>query len=233
MTEIAKQEASSMMAIIEKVACDPNADFEKLEKLLSMQERIMDKQGVIDFNTDMISLRKVLPAITKNKRNGQTDSNYADLEAIKIIADKYLNDYNFYDRYEDDYPSETKVGTTCILTHINGHQTRNRVQFDLDDKGIKGMTNKTSIHATASSMTYGQRLALGRALGIRISEDTDGNLNSSLITQEQVVLLNKLADDVKADKAKFCKVMNVPSLADIMVRDYGRAVARLNIKGTR
>lgn len=230
MTELVKQE-TAMIDIIAKAAADVNVDVAKLEKLLDMQERIMTKQAEIDFNNDMLALKAELPAIVKTKTNAQTNSNYADLESIKDVVDPLLTKYGFFDRYEDDFPSATRVGTTCILTHRGGHKERNRVEFDLDDKGIKGITNKTSIHATASSMTYGQRLALCRALSIKVATDTDGNLNNSVITQEQLAQINKLCDKVGADKAKFCKVMKINSLAEMRVKDFGAAIVKLNAKG--
>lgn len=233
MTNLVTTESNAMINIIAKAAADPNVDVSKLEKLLDMQERIMTKQAQIDYNNDMLKLKTELPAIIKTKTNTQTNSNYADLESIKDTVDPLLTKYGFFDRYEDDFPSPTRVGTTCILTHRGGHKERNRVEMDLDDKGIKGTTNKTSIHATASSMTYNQRLALCRALSIKVATDADGNLNNSVITQEQLAAINELADKVKADKALFCKAIKVNSLAEIKVKDYGSAIAKLNAKGRK
>jgi hypothetical protein len=231
MIELVTTEPNAMIDIIAKAAADPNVDVAKLEKLLDMQERIMNKQAEFSYNNEMLKLKAELPAIIKTKTNTQTNSNYADLENIKDIVDPLLTKYGFFDRYEDDFPSPTRIGTTCILTHREGHKERNRVEMDLDDKGIKGTVNKTSIHAAASSMTYNQRLALCRALSLKVATDVDGNLNNSVITQEQVISLSDLADKVKADKMKFCKVMGVNSLAEIKVKDYGKAVAKLNARG--
>lgn len=233
MNEVVKKEDQSFMSIIERVATDPDADVHKLEKLLDMQERVMDKQAEIEFNQDMAKLREELPVIIKNKKNSQTNSTYADLDNIKKHVDPLLTKYGFYDRYEDEYPSEGVVKTTCEIVHKTGHSKRNSVQFVLDDKGIKGSANKTAVHAAASSMTYGQRLALCRALGIRISQDDDGNSARKTLPTERAAELdtriNKLKD-AKEYKPKFLGYMKVERVDLIAEKDYLKAITAIEAK---
>jgi hypothetical protein len=226
---VAVQE-SAMISIIAKAASDPNVDVAKLEKLLDMQERIMEKQAEIEFNLDMNNLRVELPAVVKNKANSQTNSRYADLEAIQKVVSPLLSKYGFYDRYEDDFPSERIVGTTCEIVHKNGFSRKNRVQFTLDDVGIKGTANKTATHATASSMTYGQRLSLCRALGVQISIDNDGNNDRAVLPIEFAAELDLLIIETKADKVKFLQFMKTDSVQNILAKDYIKARKALEDK---
>lgn len=234
MTEVieASQE-QNVLAVIERVALSPDADVHKLEKMLDMQERIMDRQAEIDFNQDMAKLREKLDVVVKNKTNDQTCSKYADLDAIKKKVDPLLNEFGFYDRYEDEYPAVGLVKTTCEIVHKSGHSKKNSVQFDLDDKGIKGSVNKTSVHATASSMTYGQRLALCRALGIRISEDDDGNGTTTFIDTETAAEIDtriRKLKDAKEYTPKFLLYMKVKSIQEIPEKDYLKATNAIKAK---
>jgi hypothetical protein len=222
-----------VVQLMERLAVNPDIDVEKFDRMLTMQERILDRQAEMDFNVAMAKLRKELPPIFKNKKNIQTNSTYADLDAIKKVADPLLTKYGFYDRYEDVYPDERTVETTCEIVHESGHSKRNSVRFTLDDAGIKGSINKTPTHATASSMTYGQRLSLCRALGIRLSTDDDGNAMAQAIDTEAAVELdqriNKLAD-AKAYKPKFLSYMKANSIQEIRAVDYLKAVNAIKAK---
>jgi hypothetical protein len=219
-----QDDKTSILSVIERAASDPNVDVAKMKALLDMQIVVMDKQAEIEFNQAMAQLRKELTPIIKNKKNDQTNSRYADLDAIKAVADPLLVKYGFYDRYEEDYPSEGIIGTTCEIVHEKGHSKKNRVQFTLDNMGIKGTVNKTNVHAAASSMTYGQRLSLCRALGIRISEDDDGNLaGAQTITEDQINVLKERLVKSGMDQGKFFVYMRVGGWGEIKVRDLKKA----------
>lgn len=224
------QAPEAMTTVIERMATNPDVDVHKLEKMLEMQERIMDREAEQAFNIAMANLRKELPAVLKNKKNTQTNSKYADLDNIKKAVDPLLAQHGFYDRYEDDYPEAGMVGTTCEIVHEQGHSKKNRVQFVLDDKGIKGTTNKTTVHASASSMTYGQRLALCRALGIRISEDDDGNGAGEKITDDQAAEIKQILKDTGSDTKKFLQWAGEKDVDSIPAVKYSRVMARLSEK---
>jgi hypothetical protein len=219
------------LSTIADLARDPNMTPDKLNQYIDASMRIMNKQAEIEFNQDMAKLKDELKdtPIQKNKANTQTSSRYADLDAIKAIVDPLLAKYGFFDRYEDEFPDINTVRTTCEIVHRMGHSRRNTVQFGLDRTGIKGSVNKTDIHAAASSMTYGQRLSLCRALGIRISEDDDGNAaGSSKINAEQVSIIQGLLEETKTDIALFCsQYLKLPSLADIPCSGYSRVLNAL------
>lgn len=230
--EVAQHEQKNdFLSIIEKALSNPIFDADKLEKLINLQERILNKNAESAFNNDMVRLREELPIVVKNKRNSQTNSNYADLEAVQDVVYPLLNKYGFFDRYEDDYPADGLVGTTCEIVHRDGHSKRNRVQFSLDDKGIKGTVNKTLPHAIASSMTYGQRLSLCRALGVKIGLDDDGNLSGNkVISNDQGMQINSLIQSSGADKTGFLNYMGVDELEKIKASDFNKAITALNAK---
>jgi len=225
--------SNEVLAIIERAVLSPDIDVGKMKALLDMQLAVMDKQAEMDFNIAMSALRTELPPVFRNKKNTQTDSSYADLDAIKKIVDPLLVKHGFFDRYEEDYPAPDIIGTTCIIVHKNGHSKINRDQFNLDDKGIKGSVNKTSLHAAASSMTYGQRLSLCRALGVRISEDDDGNSGVRVIDDERIDVLKKLLEETSSDELQFLKHLNIENLKLLPMSRYVEAKTLLTAKKKR
>ena len=45
-----KTESQALMGVIERVASDPNTDIAKLEKMLDMQERVLDRNAAQSFH---------------------------------------------------------------------------------------------------------------------------------------------------------------------------------------
>lgn len=228
-----KQNGADWSSFITQALSQPELSADVLHKLISAQERVMDRQSEIDFNQDMAKLRRDLNdhPVMKSRNNNQTKSKYADLEDVKRVVDPLLAKYGFFDRYEDDFPADGTIGTTCEIVHMNGHSKKNRVQFKLDDRGIAGSVNKTQVHAAASSMTYGQRVSLCRALGVRISEDDDGNAaGSQTINDDQLVQIEEWIESSGADKDGFLKYMGVRSISQIPASSFNKAVWALKSK---
>lgn len=90
--------------------------------------------------------------------------------------------------------------------------------------------------AMGSALTYARRYSLAAICNISAEEDDDANAaqaeakNTKPITAAQVKELTTLADEVGADKAKFCKYLNVASLADIPASKFKAAIDALEAK---
>ena len=91
---------SAVLALIERVALDPRADVEKLERMMAMYERLKAKEAELAYNAakarilkklagiKIVKNRSVLPEVDKGKpRKGTFEAfKYAPLEEI----DKHL-----------------------------------------------------------------------------------------------------------------------------------------------
>ncbi len=95
-TQMVTQEASSLQAVpptsssttdstaiiqvIERAALNPDVDIDKMERLLQMQERVMDRQAMMAYSAAMAAMQTELPSI---EERGQTNNGcYATLEDI-------------------------------------------------------------------------------------------------------------------------------------------------------
>lgn len=230
MNELIEVKKNALLEVIERVATNKDVDVSKMQALIDMQIQVMEKEAEMAFNKAMVSLRKELPAIVKEKENKQTRSKYADLEAIKKAIDPLLSKYGFFDTYDDDFPEDGVIVTTCILTHESGYCRKNKVRFKRDNVGIAGSKNKTDVHGDASAMTYGQRLSLCRALGIRIAEDDDGNKAQGTITQEHLIRLNELIAETNTNENQFLALFGVDSLDELPIGEFKKAQALLIAK---
>jgi len=59
--EIAKQE-NALMAIVDNAMSNPNVDIDKMNSILDMQERIMNKNAEVSFNKSMVGAISAIPS---------------------------------------------------------------------------------------------------------------------------------------------------------------------------
>jgi hypothetical protein len=60
-----KQESSALLSIIEKVAMSPEADINKLERMLAMQKEILAREAEIAFAEDLAAAKAEFPRIVR------------------------------------------------------------------------------------------------------------------------------------------------------------------------
>ena len=223
----------SLLSVIERVASDPNSDVGKMEKLLDMQERIFDKQNEIAFNNAMMLAQKEMPAIAKKAVNNQTNSSYAKHEHIIAQCSPIWTKHGFSLSFgTDQSPIEGYIRVTCLISHNAGHKRKEYYDLPLDSAGIKGNTNKTGIHASASTLTYGRRYLTCLIFNLATFDDNDGNMpkNIEYINEEQAADLDALIDEVEADKEKFLQWCKCDSIDKIPVTKFKACIKALEAK---
>ena len=150
--------ATSIIQVIERAAMNPDVDMEKMERLLAMQERILDRQGEVDFSEAMARVQAELPTVVKDAFNQQTSSKYAKHEALaKAIKPIYTREGFSITFSEGEAPKEGFIRIIGVLRHRAGYKESHHIDLPLDIAGIKGSVNKTPTHATGSTFSYGRR----------------------------------------------------------------------------
>ncbi len=232
--EISVREGSteeSMLATIQSAALNPDVDVEKMKALLDMQERIIDKNAEAAFNVAMVKVQREMPVIRKEAENRQTNSKYAKLEHINKVLTPMYTAQGFALMFgTDDSPLDAHVRVTCDTLHEQGHSKHSFYDMPIDDAGIKGTVNKTKPHASASSITYGQRILKCLIFSVQLADDLDGNTEVETITDEQEADLNSLINEVDANKTQFLKMLKVEKLSNLPASKYDGAVKRLQDK---
>lgn len=174
-----------MMAMIERVACDPNVDVAKLERIVDIQMRIYDKQreerererneaARVAYCAAFADMQGELVCVAKNRENTHTKSKYANLDSIIEAVRPTLQAHGFFLTYRPAQSDPAYVTVKTILTHRLGHSESVDVTLPLDGTGAEGKRNKTEVQATGSTITYASRYGTCRILGISVGEDNDG-----------------------------------------------------------
>lgn len=174
---IPPSETAQVMSMIERIALDPAADMDKLERLMTMKRQLDAERAAREFAVAMKDAQAEMPVIVKNRTNNQTRSRYAELEvindAIVPVYTKHGLSLSF-----DTIPSskENWVAVRCRIRHIGGHVEESTYETPFDTVGSGGNVNKTVTHGLASGVTYARRYITIMVFNLVIKgEDVDGN----------------------------------------------------------
>lgn len=218
-------QGEAMMNMIGSAASNPDVDVEKLERLMAMYEKtqLEEKQRV--FATAMVATQSEIPVIQKGLENKQTHSFYTDLkEIVRITKDIYTKQGLSLSFGEDDSPLEGHIRIICDVTHINGYSKPYHLDQPLDNAGIQGNLNKTTIHAKASTISYARRYLTGMIFNLAFGEDDDGNASAEpvyeLIDDKMATHLLDALEGSTKDLAGVLKYAECKSVAEIQVRKY-------------
>lgn len=233
-----QDEASALISVIERAATNPNVDIDKMERLLQMQERILQKQAEIAFNVSLTAAQEKMRPISADAQNPQTKSKYASYAQLdKALRPIYIeNGFNISFNTGEGAPPE-HVRVLCYLSHSQGHSREYHVDLPSDGKGAKGGDVMTKTHAVGSGLTYGMRYLLKMVFNVAIGEDdNDGNAPVPLVSEEQALTLHTLIHDTKSDLASFLRYIShrrgseIKTLEEIPASEFQNAVAMLEKK---
>ena len=192
----------AMIQVIERAAVNPDVDIDKMERLMNMQERMMDRNAEAEFNEAMTRAQALMPEVIKDAFNDHTKSGYAKHEQIaKMIKPTYTKEGFAITFTEEDSKRSDCIRISATLRHKAGHSEKYHTELPLDKAGINGTVNKTGIHATGSTITYGRRYLTCMIFDVATGDDTDGNVEAAepvnYISEDQI---NKLDSKIRENK---------------------------------
>jgi hypothetical protein len=235
---------STVMTLIERVALDPRADVEKLERLGAMYEHLKAREAELAFNAakgrilkklagiKIVKNRPVLPENDKTRpQNGPLEAfKYAPLEEI----DKHLRPLLVEEEMDLSYSDQPCEGGILIrgrLKHLpSGHYEDSFMPAPPDTTG-----GKSSVQAVGSTNSFLRRYIACNIFNIVVvGDDDDGN--GGTIDEVQTKTIVELIKKAKVGP-KFLKYMRAQSVeeagsldaavATIAARDYRKAVSTL------
>lgn len=228
-------DAANLMAMIGQMATNPNADIDKMERLMRMKDEIEARQARIEFASAMSAAQSEMPVILKNKKNNQTNSRYAELEVINDAITPIYTKHGFSLSF-DTIPTEKEKWVTvrCRVRHIGGHTEESTYETPYDNTGMKGEVNKTTTHGLASGVTYARRYITIMVFNLTIKgEDKDGNApprQDRGLSAEQEAKVKEWLETSGANKAKFLEFYGAETVADIPAKRYNEAINGLRQK---
>ena len=222
-----------------RIAVEGNADVDKLERLMALQERWEATQARKAFYKAMRDTQEEIRPVVRDASNDQTRSMYTRLETMhKAISPIYTKHGFSVSHDEADSPNEGMTRYIAICRHIEGHAETTHIDLPLDDVGMQGRANKTKVHAKVSSSSYARRVLEARIFNVVFGgEDDDGNAaGGATITDEQLSTLLDWIDstqDPKGDLTALLSWGKVTSLELFPAQKYDEAVRTLQKKAKK
>jgi hypothetical protein len=159
------------MAGLLTIAVEKGLSPEAMERLVNLQQRLMQQQAEEAFNLAIQRFQSACPVITKNATAdaGKYSYNFADLPHIAATIRPHLEaaglSYSFDSKLDTD-----RLRVTCTVHHIAGHSRTSTFEAKID-----GPSAMSQLHKSASTLTYCRRYALTLALGLTTADtDDDG-----------------------------------------------------------
>lgn len=172
-----RNEIATVMHAITAAANDPNVDVDKMERLLTMHERMHARANEQKFNAAMTKAQAAMGPISADAVNPQTRSTYASYAQLNRALRPIYTKNGFALSFDtDDSPKENHIRVLCYVSHAAGHVRTYKCDMPADGKGAKGGDVMTKTHAHGSAMTYSQRYLLKLIFNVAIGEnEDDGN----------------------------------------------------------
>lgn len=221
----------AMIQRIAEMASDPNCDPDKMEKLLNVQIKMMDRQAKIDFDQALADVQMEMPRIAakgaiKNK-NGEITSRYMKYEDIDAVIRPILRAHGF-SLVHDAKEENGKMVVITILKHRGGHQESVSSPLPYDTPNAL----KSPLQAGASTESFGKRRNVCKLLNIVAEgEDDDGVSTGHIkIDDSQAKEIKDALRETGADTMRFLQYMGVDCVENIPMKHYGKAYMALKRK---
>lgn len=174
--QLAIPDSLPIVEVIRRAASDPSVDVEKLERLMSMHERVMERNAEAAFNESMRGAQGEMRQVSTDANNSQTRSRYATYAAIDAALRPIYTRHGFSISYGTADAPEGYVRVLAYVSHVGGHTRRYEAAMPSDGKGAKGGDVMTKTHAFGAATSYGMRYLLKMIFNVAIGEyDLDGN----------------------------------------------------------
>ena len=232
-----QNDSAALISVIERAATNPEVDIDKMERLLDMQERMLDRQAKADFNVAYNLVSAELPTIgkrgelkVKSKKEGVAPfiTPYALFEDINETIKPILARHNMSLRFKTE-TKESTVRVTAVLSHISGHSEETSFTVPADVGG-----SKNHVQAMGSSISYAKRYTLVAILNITtFKEDDDGfkaGFKADQISEMQAkTIIKALGNDEKRIDA-LCKHYSIESVSELPTHSYTDALTKAKRK---
>lgn len=228
-------EGGDVSALV-RLAIEQKVPVEALERLVALQERVMERDARTAFVEALAAFRADCPPILKTRENSQFDvtrngvrqkARYAPLEDIDRIARPVAAKHGL------TWTWDTKIDgplmhIACRVMHVMGHSETTNVSMPWESKAGSSPQQKYG-----SAQTYGMRYSLVAALGITTAdEDTDGAGGGEVekVSDGEAADLVALMDEVGADRGKFLRWAGVDDVVDLPKGRLAEAIRLLERK---
>lgn len=221
-------ESAAMLQIISTAAMNPEVDIDKMERMMVMHEKLLNRDAKMAYNSAMAKMQSEMPTINEKGQiivKGELRSKYAKFEDIIESIRPSLKKFGFSVSFKTNFV-ESMLDVIGIISHKQGHSEQTTMRLPFDQSG-----SKNNVQAIGSSVSYGKRYCLCMLLNIATGgEDNDGNKMPDtplFVTEKDIKQLIGAAKSVGKDEKYICKKAGIPSIDKLLVSRYAPCMNHL------
>lgn len=197
--------ATSLLQAITQASANPDVNIEKMERLFAMHKELVAKEAEAAFNAAMARAQAKIEPVANNASNSQTNSRYAKLAQINRDITPIITAEGLSISFDAGEAPAGLQRIVAIVSHSAGHSRSYHLDLPMDDVGAKGTVNKTKVHATGSTNSYGRRYLVCMIFNVTTEDDDDGNKGGGKVMDEGQradfdAAIDELTDRASADK---------------------------------
>jgi hypothetical protein len=163
--------AAPTPALLLQMAVQQNADLDKLERLMALQERWEATEARKAYDRAFSDFKAEAVRILKNRQVNDgplRGKAYAELFAVVNAVTPALSKHGLSSSWKITRDEPTWIEVTCTLKHVGGHSESVAMGGPPDAGGAKN-----AIMARASTVTYLERYTLKAITGLSEQDDDD------------------------------------------------------------
>lgn len=213
------------------LAVQQNADLDKLERLMALQERWQASEAKKAYDAAFAAFKSEAVTIVKNRKvdaGPLSGKKYAELFAVVNAITPALSRHGLSSSWKLTKDDKDWIEVTCYLKHTAGHVESVSMGGPPDAGGAKN-----AIQARASTVSYLERYTLKAICGLSEQEDdTDGDMrNADWLAQVESAADASELERIRKDGSKaFTAARDVPGFSNFMRAVQARSKA---LKGAK
>jgi len=191
---------SATPADLLRIAVQNNADLDKLERLMTLQERWEAKEAKRAYDAAFAAFKAEAVTIIRSKQ--VTDGplrgkSYAELHDVVNAVTPALSKHGLSSSWKLTKDEKDWIEVTCFLRHVAGHEESVSMGGPPDAGGAKN-----AIQARASTKSYLERYTLKAITGLSEQNDDDDGRGGSERSEAIQAVVDKWIDKVHGAKTE-------------------------------
>lgn len=175
--------ADPMIGMIERIMSNPEMPIERVNALMDLRERQMDKEAEQEFNRSFAAAMAEMPMVKRTGKNVHLKRNYATLDDLIAASRPVLAKHGLSLNWQTGIDGD-QIWVRAIVRHASGHQ------ISTEERGARDKSGSMNVlQGGGSTQTYLKRYTgfaiLGMASGDEVDDD-GASAGQSRVTDAEV-----------------------------------------------
>lgn len=195
-TDVAKVEQTDLAPVnaLMEMAMSKDVDVEKLERLIALQERGMERdakmsfiRAMTEFHSQVGPMKKTRGVWFDERAGAKAAYYYAELSEIEKVVRPLLAELGMFYSWDGVY-ADGVYTSICRLQHADGHSVTGSFAAPVEKQA-----KMNKVQSTSSTETYCRRKSLIAVCGLSTAED-DNDGRGGDDGEEETISTGQLAD---------------------------------------